>query len=101
MAKRGPAKGSAAALAAGERAAATRRAKATAKVAALVAPPEVVADAPVLSAAHRENPEKLSGQALKDLGHRRGLSKSAMDSMSDERIRMELRYLAYAQYAEA
>lgn len=54
-----------------------------------------------LSAAHRENPEKLSGQALKDLGHRRGLSRSAMATMSDEKIRTELRYLAYAQYETA
>lgn len=54
-----------------------------------------------LSAAHRENPEKLSGQALKDLGHRRGLSRSAMTTMSDEKIRTQLRYLAYAQYETA
>lgn len=47
----------------------------------------------VLSAADRENPAKLSGQALKDLGHRRGLSRSEMERMDDDKIRMQLRYV--------
>lgn len=53
---------------------------------------------PVLSASDRENPNKLSGQALRDLAHRRGLAKSLLPSMSDEKIRTELRYLTYRQY---
>lgn len=51
-----------------------------------------------LSAADRENPEKLSGQALKDLAHRRGLAKSILADMPDAKIRMELRYIAHRQY---
>lgn len=52
----------------------------------------------VLSAADRENPNKLSGQALKDLAHRRGMAKSILATMPDEKIRMELRYIAHRQY---
>jgi hypothetical protein len=52
----------------------------------------------VLSAAHRENPEKLSGEALKKLGHQRGLALSQMAQMSDAKIREQLRYVAYRQY---
>lgn len=105
MGARGPQRGSAKAKEAAAQAVATKKAKAE---------PNRVPDAPKvqkasepeqqaepLSAAHRENPEKLAGQALKDLGHRRGLSRSAMAAMSDEKIRTELRYLAYAQYATA
>lgn len=51
-----------------------------------------------LSAADLENPNKLSGQALRDLAHRRGLAKSILATMPDEKIRMELRYIAHRQY---
>lgn len=100
MGARGPGKGSAKAKEAAARSAATRKAKAES---ALLAAKESgdAQQGPPLSAAHRENPEKLTGQALKDLGNRRGLSRSAMESMSDEKIRTELRYLAYAQYETA
>lgn len=54
----------------------------------------------VLSAADRENPEKLSGQALKDLAHRRGMAKSILATMPDDKIRMELRYIVNRQYGE-
>lgn len=57
-------------------------------------------DEPQLSAADRENPEKLSGQALRDLAHRRGLARSVMTTMPDEKIRMELRYITHRQYSE-
>lgn len=52
----------------------------------------------VLSAADRENPEKLSGSALHELAHRRGLARSDIAKMDDEKIRTQLRYLTYRQY---
>lgn len=70
-------------------AAATRKAK---NAAPAIAEP--------LSAADRENPEKLSGQALRDLAHRRGVSRSEAETMSDEKLRMQLRYITQRQYAE-
>lgn len=54
-----------------------------------------------LSAADRENPAKLSGDALKKLAHRRGMPMSSMQSMSDEKIRTELSYIIRRQYEEA
>lgn len=58
--------------------------------------------APVaLSAADRENPEKLSGSALHELAHRRGLARSDIAKMDDEKIRTQLRYLTYRQYDDA
>ena len=55
----------------------------------------------VLSAADRENPEKLSGSALHELAHRRGLARSDIATMDDEKIRTQLRYLTYRQYDDA
>jgi len=55
-------------------------------------------DLSALSAQDRENPDKLSGQALKALAHRRGLAKSTLDTMSDEKIRTQLRYITHRQY---
>jgi hypothetical protein len=55
----------------------------------------VVALMPV---AHRENPEKLEGDALKALAHRRGMPKSELEKMPDAKIREQLKYLAYRQY---
>ena len=52
----------------------------------------------VLSAADRENPEKLSGSALHELAHRRGLARSDIAKMDDDKIRTQLRYLTYRQY---
>lgn len=57
-------------------------------------------DIPTISAADRENPQKLSGAALRELGHRRGLARSTMATMTDEKIRMELRYIVNRQYTE-
>lgn len=51
-----------------------------------------------LSAADRENPDKLTGDALRELAHKRGLARSAIAMMSDEKIRNELRYIVYRQY---
>lgn len=64
-------------------------------------PRKVIAEQPVvqaLSAADRENPEKLSGSALRDLAHKRGLSRSEVERMDDDKIRMQLRYLTHRQY---
>ncbi len=47
-----------------------------------------------------ENPEKLTGQALRDLAHRRGLARSAIADMPDAKIRMELLYITNRQYGE-
>jgi pyruvate/2-oxoglutarate dehydrogenase complex dihydrolipoamide acyltransferase (E2) component len=59
------------------------------------------ADVVVLSAADRENPEKLSGEALVKLAHRRGIALSDLAKMSDAKIREQLRYLVHRQYDEA
>lgn len=59
------------------------------------------APAAALSATDRENPEKLSGQALRVLAHRRGVSHSEAASLTDDRLRMQLRYITYRQYTEA
>ena len=40
----------------------------------------------------------LSGEALRDLAHQRGLARSELASMSDEKIREQLRYATYRQY---
>jgi hypothetical protein len=66
-------------------------------------PPQFVCDpeqARALSAAHRENPEKLGGEALKQLAHRLGIARSEADRMDDAKLRQQLRIRAY-HYAEA
>lgn len=60
--------------------------------------PSLISPDPVLSAQDRENPAKLSGQALRDLAHRRGLSRSESERLSDDKIREQLRYVNYRQY---
>ena len=60
----------------------------------------IEAPQPVISAADRENPNKLTGEALKRLAHRRGMSLSEMDGMPDEKIRMQLLYITNRQYAD-
>lgn len=69
--------------------------KAKAATAASVAPP-----ATELSAADRENPGKLSGEALRRLAHQRGISRSEAESMSDEKLRLQLLYITNRQYAD-
>jgi hypothetical protein len=63
------------------------------------APPK--ASKAVLSASDRENPNKLSGKPLRELAHRRGLAKSSLPTMSDEKIREQLRYMTHRQYDDA
>ena len=69
-----------------------KKAAAAAKAAATVVP---------LSSADRENPEKLSGDALRAHAHRRGMARSELTRLSDEKIREQLRYLTYRQYEAA
>lgn len=58
-------------------------------------------EAPVLSATDRENPDKLTGQDLRALAHRRGLARSSLTSMPDDKIRRELKFITYRQYDNA
>ena len=53
-----------------------------------------------LSASDRENPEKLTGDDLRALAHRRGVSRSEAATMSDDKLRMQLRYITNRQYAD-
>lgn len=92
---------------------ATAQPKATAAKKTAVASPIPTAKAPTapakkvrkpvpeLSAADRENPAKLSGDALRELAHKRGLAKSDLPSMSDDKIREQLRYMTHRQYDDA
>lgn len=64
---------------------------------------EPILDAPEvehseMSARDRENPDKLTGSDLRHLAHRLGLAKSSLESMPDEKIRMELKYITYRTY---
>jgi len=64
-------------------------------------PRKAVAEQPAvqaLSAADRENPEKLAGSDLRDLAHKRGLSRSEVERMDDDKIRLQMRYLTFRQY---
>lgn len=61
---------------------------------------EPLASSEPLSAADRENPDKLTGEALRALAHRRGVARSEADVMSDDKLRMQLRYITNRQYTE-
>lgn len=61
---------------------------------------EPLASSEPLSAADRENPGKLAGEALRELAHRRGVARSESAAMSDEKLRMQLHYITNRQYAE-
>jgi hypothetical protein len=61
-------------------------------------PSPIPSHEPVLSAQDRENPTKLTGEALRTLAHRRGLSRSELDRLSDEKIREQLRFVTHRQY---
>lgn len=54
-----------------------------------------------MSAADRENPDKLTGEALRKLAHSRGMARSALETMPDEKIREQLRYITHRQYDDA
>jgi hypothetical protein len=55
----------------------------------------------VLSASDRENPDKLTGSDLHALAHRRGLARSSLATMPDDKIRRELKFITYRQYDNA
>lgn len=59
---------------------------------------EQAPDSGSLPAHARENPAMLSGEALRDLAHQRGLARSELAAMSDDKIREQLRYATYRQY---
>jgi hypothetical protein len=61
-------------------------------------PSPIPSPGPVLSAQDRENPNKLTGEALRALANRRGLSRSELERMSDDKIREQLRYVTQRQY---
>lgn len=63
--------------------------------------PEAKPEPEPLSAADRENPDKLSGEALRKLAHQRGIARSEAERMDDDKLRMQLRYIIHRQYAEA
>ena len=50
---------------------------------------------PVLAYEHRNNPDKLTGSDLRHLAHSLGLAKSDMATMSDDKIRHQLKFIAY------
>lgn len=54
----------------------------------------------VLPTHHLENPDKVSGELLRRLAHRHGLSKSELATMSDEKIRAQMKVLAYQRHEE-
>lgn len=61
---------------------------------------EPIPAAVALSSTDLENPDKLDGEPLRELAYRRGLSRSALTDMSDEKIRRELRFITHRQYEE-
>ena len=61
---------------------------------------ESVLEAVPLRVADRDFPNRLSGDALRELAHQRGLARSSLDSMTDTKIREQLRYILQRQYEE-
>ena len=65
-----------------------------------VALENVLSDAAPMRATDRDFPNRLSGDALRELAHQRGLARSSLDSMTDTKIREQLRYILQRQYEE-
>ena len=61
---------------------------------------ESVPQAVPVRATDRDFPNRLSGDALRELAHQRGLARSSLDSMTDTKIREQLRYILQRQYEE-
>ena len=61
---------------------------------------DVLSDAAPVRATDRDFPNRLSGDALRELAHQRGLARSSLDSMTDTKIREQLRYILQRQYEE-
>jgi hypothetical protein len=49
----------------------------------------------------RDNPNCLGGEALRQFANERGMAFSEVNTMTDEKIREQLRYLTSAAYEEA
>ena len=81
-------------------AASSALAAAAARRAARAEAEKPAAAAVFLSASDRENPDKLAGDELRALAHRRGVSRSEAEHMPDDKLRMQLRYITNRQYAE-
>lgn len=63
--------------------------------------PRAEQDLDAMSAADREDPRKLYGQALRDFAHGRGAaSRSDMEAWSDEKVREQVLMKIRRQYAE-
>ena len=60
----------------------------------------VVAESVPVRATERDFPNRLSGDALRELAHQRGLARSSLVSMTDTKIREQLRYILQRQYEE-
>ena len=60
----------------------------------------VVAESVPVRATDRDFPNRLSGDALRELAHQRGLARSSLDDMTDTKIREQLRYILQRQYEE-
>ena len=60
----------------------------------------VVAESVPVRATDRDFPNRLSGDALRELAHQRGLARSSLDGMTDTKIREQLRYILQRQYEE-
>lgn len=58
------------------------------------------AAAEYVPAYHREHPDKISGQALRDLAHKKGMAKSELANMSDDKIRIQLKYIDYRRASD-
>ena len=61
---------------------------------------DVLSEAVPLRATDRDFPNRLSGDALRELAHQRGLARSSLDTMTDTKIREQLRYILQRQYEE-
>ena len=59
-----------------------------------------VPEAVPMRATERDFPNRLSGDALRELAHQRGLARSSLVSMTDTKIREQLRYILQRQYEE-
>ncbi len=57
--------------------------------------PIVVAEPAPRSNADWHNPQRMTGDALRQYGHRAGLSLSAMAAMNEDKIRQEIAYIDY------
>ena len=59
-----------------------------------------VPEAVPVRATDRDFPNRLSGDALRELAHQRGLARSSLEGMADAKIREQLRYILQRQYEE-